>query len=123
MEQLLLFVLVYTGITNQEGPVSIIYGQSDTAGVLIEKLYSLLYCTPGLVSLGNLSAQTNTLRTEANSYDIKEICGYDNRVSLLCCLVFLKWLISSTPDHWVTNKYVFPGWLDRCFQGNDSFSC
>ena len=64
MEQLLLFVLVYTGITNPEGPVSIIYGQSDAAGVLIEKLYSLLYCTPGLVSLGNLSAQTNTLRTE-----------------------------------------------------------
>ena len=121
MEQLLLFVTVThtgTGITKPEGSISVIYGRSKGAQVLIEKLYSLLYCTPRSVSLGNLSAQPIPWEQKANFSNhmtSKKICGCDNHVSLLCCLVFLKCLISSPADHWVMNKNVFPGWLDRGF--------
>ena len=54
MEHLLLFVTVThtgTGITRPEGSISVIHGQSNGAQVLNDKLSSLLYCTPRLVSL------------------------------------------------------------------------
>lgn len=118
MEQLLLFVTVThtgTGITRPEGSISVIYGQSTGAQVLIERLYSLLYCKPRLISLGNLSARWEQKANFSNHMTSKKICGCNNHVSLLCCLVFLKCLISSPVDHWVTNKNLFPGWLDHGF--------
>ena len=92
------------------------------AWVLIENYNLCCIAHQGWLALETCQPKPIPWEQKANSYDIKEICGYDNHVSLLCCLVFLKWLISSTPDHWVTNKNVFPGWLDCCFQGNNSFS-